>query len=154
MQQDPRSLHYNSLVSHKITLEENASAEDRAIVGKGIAQFGEALFSGTSVTDVAVFVRDDAGTVLGGVVGNYGSFGWLWVDALWVGEELRGQGYGTRLMKMIEAEAARHGAANVYLNTFSFQAPAFYEKLGYTVFAELEDFPPGHSRLFLRKKLS
>ena len=141
-------------MAYQITLEENPSAEDRAVIGNGLAQFGDALFAGTSVTDVAVFVRDDAGAIVGGVLGNYGSFGWLYVDALWVGEELRGQSYGTRLLKMIEAEAARHGCRNVYLNTFSFQAPAFYEKLGYTVFAELEDFPPGHSRLFLRKRLS
>ena len=56
-------------------------------------------------------------------------------------------------MEMIEAEAARHGSINVYLNTFTFEAPEFYKKLGYTVFAELKDFPPGHSRLFLRKTL-
>jgi len=98
-------------------------------------------------------MRDEDGTIVGGVHGNYGSFGWLYVDALWVSEELRGQGHGTRLIAMIEAEAARHGCTNVYLNTFTFEAPAFYEKLGYTIFAELEDFPPGHSRLFLRKTL-
>jgi GNAT superfamily N-acetyltransferase len=140
-------------MAYQITLEQSASVEDRAVIGNGLARFGDALFAGTSVTDVAVFVRDEAGAIVGGVIGNYGSFEWLYVDVLWVGEELRGQGYGSRLMEMIEAEAARHGCRNVYLNTFSFQAPAFYEKLGYTVFAELEDFPPGHSRLFLRKKL-
>ena len=37
--------------------------------------------------------------------------------------------------------------------TFSFQAPDFYQKLGYTTFAQLENFPPGRSRLFMRKKL-
>lgn len=105
------------------------------------------------MADVTLFIRDEAGTIVGGVAGNYGSFGWLYVDALWVSEELRASGYGTKLMEMIEAEAARHGCTNVYLNTFSFEAPAFYEKLGYTVFAELKDFPPGHSRLFLRKAL-
>ena len=57
-------------------------------------------------------------------------------------------------MAAIEGEGARHGSTNVYLNTFSFEAPEFYKKLGYTVFAELEDFPPGHKRMFLRKQLS
>ena len=81
-------------MTHQITLEEKASAEDRAIIGKGIARFGNGLFPGTSITDVTFFVRDEAGAIVGGVAGNYGSFGWLYVDALWVSEELRGHGYG------------------------------------------------------------
>ncbi len=140
-------------MTYQITLEEKPSAEDLAIIRNGIEEFVDGLFPGKSFTHVTFFLRDDAGTIVGGVHGNYGSFGWLYVDALWVSEELRGQGYGTRLITMIEAEAVRHGCTNVYLNTFTFEAPAFYEKLGYTVFAELEDFPPGHSRLFLRKTL-
>ncbi len=31
------------------------------------------------------------------------------------------------------------------------QAPGFYERLGYTIFGTLEDYPPGHSRFFFRK---
>jgi GNAT superfamily N-acetyltransferase len=141
-------------MTYQITLEENASAEDRAILSSGLDQHMEALFPGKHAADVVIFIRDDAGGIVGGVIGNYGSFGWIYVDTLWVGEELREQGYATKLMAMIEAEGKRHGCTNIYLNTFSFQAPRFYEKLGYTVFAELEDFPPGHTRLFLRKKLS
>jgi GNAT superfamily N-acetyltransferase len=140
-------------MTYQITLEEKASAEDIAIIRNGIDRRVGELFPGKSVGTITFFVRDESGTVLGGVTGNYGSFGWLYVDALWVSENLRGQGYGTKLMGMIEGEAARHGCTNVYLNTFTFEAPAFYEKLGYTVFAELEDFPPGHSRLFLRKAI-
>ena len=137
----------------EITLEQNVSAEDRAILGGGIEQHIESLFPGKNVTDVTLFLRDDAGSIVGGVAGNYGSFGWLYVDALWVSEEIRGQDHGTKLLEKIEAEAAKHGCTNVFLSTFSFQAPEFYKKLGYTVFAELDDFPPGHSRLFLRKVL-
>jgi N-acetylglutamate synthase-like GNAT family acetyltransferase len=141
-------------MTYQITLEEKPSAEDRAIIGNGIAGHDRGKFPDRKITDVTFFVRDEAGAIVGGVAGNYNSFGWLWVDALWVRDDLRGLGYGRRLMEMIEAEAAKHGTTNAFLNTMSFQAPEFYKRLGYTVFAELEDFPPGHSRLFLRKKLS
>ena len=140
-------------MTYQITLEENASAEDISRIGEGIDRHVSELFPGKSVGTITFFVRDESGLIVGGVSGNYGSFGWLYIDAIWVSEHLRGQGYGTELMEMIEAEGVRHGSRNVYLNTFSFEAPAFYKKLGYTVFAELEDFPPGHHRLFLRKRI-
>ena len=56
-------------------------------------------------------------------------------------------------MEVAEAEARQRGAQNAYLDTFSFQAPDFYKKLGYQVFGELPDFPTGHQRYFLKKEL-
>jgi hypothetical protein len=58
-----------------------------------------------------------------------------------------------QLLTLAEDEARQRGAKNVYLDTFSFQAPDFYKQHGYQVFGELEDFPPGHERYFLTKKL-
>ena len=78
---------------------------------------------------------------------------WLYIDLLWVREDLRGHGHGRQLMIRMEDAARQHGAKNVYLDTFSFQAPDFYKKLGYQVFGELQDFPPGQQRYFFRKQL-
>jgi ribosomal protein S18 acetylase RimI-like enzyme len=75
------------------------------------------------------------------------------VSLLWVSEGLRGGGHGSRLLQSIERVAAERGCANAYLDTFSFQAPGFYRRHGYVVFGELEDFPEGHKRIFLRKRL-
>jgi ribosomal protein S18 acetylase RimI-like enzyme len=58
------------------------------------------------------------------------------------------------LMREAEAVARENGCTGIWLDTFSFQAPGFYEKLGYTVFGTLADYPPGHSRFFLHKTLS
>jgi GNAT superfamily N-acetyltransferase len=80
-------------------------------------------------------------------------WGWFYLDLLWVKDELRGRGYGHRLLTLAEQEARQRGAKNVYLDTFSFQAPNFYKQHGYQVFGELEDFPPGHQRYFLTKQL-
>ena len=77
---------------------------------------------------------------------------WLFIKLLWVSEELRGQGFGRALMSSAEQEALARGCTNIYLDTFSFQARDFYERLGYEVFGQLTDFPPGHKRYFLQKR--
>ena len=90
--------------------------------------------------------------VRGGVIGaTY--WNWLYIDLMWLKEEFRGQGYGHQLLTLAEAEARNRGAKHAYLDTFSFQAPAFYQQHGYKVFGELQDFPPGHQRYFLTKAL-
>ena len=79
--------------------------------------------------------------------------GWIFIDLLWVSGEKRRSGLGTALMEKAEAEARKRGVRKAYLNTFSFQAPAFYKKLGYKQFGRLNDFPAGHSRHWMSKAL-
>ena len=140
-------------MNYEITFETNASADDLQILSNGLEAHTEELFADKSRTEVAFFVRDENGRIVGGVNGNYGTFGWLYVNALWVHDDLRGRGYGRKLMEKIETEAIKHSCKNSFLNTMSFQAPEFYKKLGYKVFGELEDFPGEHRRIFLRKRL-
>ena len=66
---------------------------------------------------------------------------------------MRGQGLGTRLMDAAEDFARERGAVNATLETLTFQAPDFYKKRGYVEFGRLEDLPPGHAKLYLRKAL-
>lgn len=70
-----------------------------------------------------------------------------------VAEEARGRGIGTQLLTTGEDHAKARGCRHAWLDTFSFQAPDFYAKRGYIVFGELEDYPPGHRRFFLRKAI-
>jgi len=91
-------------------------------------------------------------TIVGGLLAET-QLGWMYVSALSVAEHLRGQGYGRALMEAAEAEAAARGCHSVWLNTFSYQAPEFYRRLGYVTFGTLDDYPPGQTRIFLRKKL-
>jgi GNAT superfamily N-acetyltransferase len=72
---------------------------------------------------------------------------------LFVPETLRGQGLGRELMRRAEEEAIARGCHASWLDTFQFQARGFYERLGYTCFGELSDYPPGFSRYFMQKML-
>lgn len=102
---------------------------------------------------LAITIRDpESGEITGGLHGvSY--YGWLFIELLVIPERYRGQRLGTRLMQQAEAAACDRGCIGVWLDTFSFQARSFYEKLGYKVFGEIADFPPGKSRFWLRKRL-
>lgn len=102
--------------------------------------------------DLIVTAKDESGTLLGGLVG-YTNWDWLYVDLLWADDGQRHAGLGSRLMRAAEEEAVRRGCRWSRLYTYDFQAPGFYRKLGYEVWAELEGYPPGHTQIWLRKAL-
>jgi ribosomal protein S18 acetylase RimI-like enzyme len=80
--------------------------------------------------------------------------GWAYIDLLWVSEGLRGQGVGTKLMKQAENEAQERGCHSAYLWPQDFEAPGFYEKLGYKRYVTFENFIPGHQRIGFMKRLA
>ena len=102
---------------------------------------------------LSIFVRDDQGAIVAGL------HGWTWcgacrVQTLWVHKDLRREGYGKRLMDAAEQEARARGCDQLLLDTFSFQAPLFYQKLGYEVIGVVEGYPRRpHSSYHLRKAL-
>jgi GNAT superfamily N-acetyltransferase len=95
-------------------------------------------------------VTDGAGALMAGLVGVI-SWDWLFIEALWVGDSLRGLGVGRHLMQKAEAHALMNGCHSAWLDTF--QARPFYEALGYEVFGELGQFPGGQNRYFMRRSL-
>ena len=101
---------------------------------------------------IALALRSADGSLLGGL---YGATMWKWlmVDGLWVAQQVRGRGLGRRVLLAAEATAIERGCRGSWLGTFDFQAREFYERLGYTVFAELPGFPPGHTHYHLQKVL-
>jgi len=71
-----------------------------------------------------------------------------------VREDFRKQGYGGALMESAESEAIARGCSLIVLDTHSFQAPRFYQRLGYEIIGSHPDYPRGHQKHYLRKRLS
>jgi GNAT superfamily N-acetyltransferase len=134
--------------------DDSKSAEDgRRAVLEGLLRFNKNKTSNMEPPKaIPIFMRDGKNQVVGGVIG-YVYAGWLHIDFLWIEESFRNKGNGTKLLKMIENEAVKCGCKYVDLDTFSFQARPFYEKHGYTLFATLDNYPEGHSKHFLKKRL-
>ncbi|KFA94859.1 GNAT family N-acetyltransferase [Archangium violaceum] len=143
----------DSLDALKMTVVEEPSKEELRGLIRGLVRYNETRAVPENSRDLAVFVRTEDGSLLGGVMG-YTHWEWLFVSHLWVDERLRGHGWGGRLMASIEDAAVRRGCHSAHLDTFSFQALAFYEKQGYTRFGTLPDYPRGESRYFLSKRLT
>lgn len=110
----------------------------------------------TGISDgraLAIFVRGDDGNIRAGLCGS------TWgrcceLRQVWVEESLRDQGLGRALMEAAETEARQRGCRQILLTTHSFQAPGFYERLGFEVVASVPEYPEGHQHLLLRKRLS
>ncbi len=122
------------------------------IIGGGVSAFNLQQAGDQDFSRICFGINGPDEEIVGGVLGEV-YWDWLHLDLLWVKEELRGHGYGNNLLKQNEDEARKRGARYVYLDTFSFQAPDFYKKHGYQMFGELQDFPPGHQRHYLKKQL-
>ena len=134
-------------------LESNPSQEMLDLLGKGIDEFNISKTGFSGNRDLTFFVRDEQENIIGGVHGNFNQSGWLYISAIWVAESHRSQGIGLDLMEYIEKEAIKNGCVHSYLNTIEFQAPKFYEKMGYEIFATLENFHDGFNKYFLKKEL-
>ena len=95
---------------------------------------------------------DDDGNIIGGILGGT-YWGWLYIDILWVHENHRKKGIGSRLLSEAEKEAVRRGCHHAHLDTMSWQAPAFYKKHGYEIIGVLPDIPEGNQKYLLQKAL-
>ena len=135
-----------------LDLTANPSGDDLAIVQAGLTAFNDATFPPTGRQDLAIFVRDDTGTIKGGLYG-YTGWGWLYVQWLWIDASLRGQRLAGKLLTTAETEALSRGCHGAVIDTFSPTARRTYEHAGYQAFGELPDFPKGHTRTYLQKRL-
>jgi len=123
----------------------------RREIGKGLLAFNEATVGKANYWRLTITVRDK-GRVVGGLAAE-SYWGWMYVNLLWMQERYRSKGWGASLLKAAESEARKRGVHHVYLDSFTFQAPGFYKKLGYREFGRLKRFPAGHERVFLTKAL-
>ena len=137
---------------YRIIAVDNPEESAWGIIGRGVGNYNKQQAGDNAFERLCFVLQGSDGEIAGGVLAEV-YWGWLYIDLLWVTEELRGRGHGHRLLTRAEEEARQRGAKNAYLDTFSFQSPGFYERHDYKVFGELPDFPTGHQRYFFTKQL-
>jgi GNAT superfamily N-acetyltransferase len=135
-----------------VELEERPRADDARVITEGLLEFNRAVIGNPNEVPLGAFARDADGRVIGGLLGHV-RWRWVYIAKLWLPDELRGRGVGTRLMNAVEDYARDHDCLGIYLDTFEYQALPFYEKLGYVQFGVLEGYPPGYKQYHLRKAL-
>lgn len=134
----------------RITIGDHCNRKISDCVEQGLIGYNASCGAAESYRDLVVLSHhgDD---LVGGLIGNT-NWNWLFVKQLWVAESFRRRGIGRRLMIAAEREARLRGCVHAHCDTFDFQALPFYEKLGYSIFGQLEDYPAGHARFFLHKR--
>lgn len=140
----------------KSLIIEECSAEDRKIVLDGLYNFNMEQVPSTNPENWIPYeyiVRNENREIIAGILSTLGYWNGLEIKILWVKEEFRKSGIGTKLLIEIENNAKAKGAIISFLDTFDFQAKDFYLKNGYTIFGILDDFPIGHKRYYLQKRL-
>lgn len=137
---------------YSFTIEDQPNSEDVELLAQGLTAHALPHTQVPGFHSIASFMRDEQGELVGGAWG-YINWNWLSVGLVWLAEDLRGGGHGRQLLLALESVARERGCRFVHLDTFSYQARPFYEKLGYEVFATLEDYPLGQQRFFMKKAL-
>lgn len=134
-----------------IILSDSVEPEAECVIRDGLDGFNDDVAGYADRRPLNVIVKDrETGAVLGGLRGRT-SLGLFFVELVFLPANLRGRNVGTRMMQMAEDEARRRGCKSGVLFTISFQAPEFYQRLGWRVFGEIACDPPGTSRVFMTK---
>jgi ribosomal protein S18 acetylase RimI-like enzyme len=136
---------------YRLRVEDEPEAAALEVLPHALEDFNKSQWPGHAPwRSLAIFIRD-AEMIVAGLSGET-YCGWLVIKFLWVSDDLRRRGVGRELMAQAEARAVERGCHSAWLDTFSFQARGFYEKLGYEEFGTL-DYPPIHKRHFMKKLL-
>lgn len=139
--------------SNQIMSKSIPSPEELQFLEDRLYEFNSAQAGQDDGQLFAFFVRNDQQEIVAGLSG------WTWANAceirnLWVHPAWRGQGYGRGLLKSAEQEARVRKCEVILISTYNFQAPAFYQKCGYKLVWQLNDFPPGHQYCCLVKRFT
>lgn len=136
-----------------ITTHDSHPSPAAQVVDEGIGTANDAAAPLYEVQPLSCFAHDAAGQVIGGAVGRrWGSCCEL--QQLWVEPSHRRQGLASALLRSFEAQARAHGCVSCFLETFSFQAPAFYRARGYAQDHALTLYPHGIVKFLMIKPLA
>jgi GNAT superfamily N-acetyltransferase len=134
---------------------ETLTGRERELARRLIEHLEEFNFEASGTRDLREFlaVEMDGDDELAAGVYGWTWGGTCWIEALWVREDMRRRGLGQRLVNAAEEEARRRGCHQIALDSHTYQAPAFYERLGFEAVGKLSDYPAGHAKFLFRMLL-
>ena len=143
----------NAKTDPDIIVTDELDPADVAVITDGLSAYDLSQIGYRDFRRLFVVVRDpQTGKVVGGLYGR-SEFGLVYVDWLFLPEDLRRARIGSRVLAIAEEEGRRRGCTRIALTTLSVQAPGFYKKQGYDVAATIDCDPPGLTRYYMMKKL-
>lgn len=143
----------NDVSALHLSVESAARDQDRAVIERGLMDHARSMgIDEEEQQRVALCLRDGDGALVGGAIAGC-MWGWLEIRLFWIDETLRGRGHGTELLEAAEREGVRRGCHHVRLETFNPDALRFYKRRGYEQYGSVPDYPVGHTRYLLMKRL-
>jgi ribosomal protein S18 acetylase RimI-like enzyme len=141
--------------SDRFFISDTPSEEELKIIQKGLEDHNKRYQSGgldIPTPDISLVLKDTNGIIVGGVITSMLT-GIMHLEVLWVDEKYRGQGYGEDLVLQAERIGKEKGYPASQTWTFSFQAPEFYQRIGYEVVGIFDGYTDGITEYVLLKKL-
>jgi len=136
----------------KIEIRSDPSQVERDLLFSSLAKFNESQVGDARFKEFGIFAYGESESIIAGLLG-FILWNGFFISTLWVDEPLRRKGMGRQLLAKAEELAIQNGCCLIHLDTFDFQARGFYEKNGFQVFGAIEDYPIGHKRYYLLKRL-
>jgi ribosomal protein S18 acetylase RimI-like enzyme len=140
-------------MTYEIIYENNPNSADIQLLNDGIILEHKRKKYNEPLDFFSFLIRDNDRKIVAGCAGD-NMYGGLFVGQLWVTEPLRGKGYGTQLMLKVNVLAKERKCNFITVNTFNWEAPEFYKKLGFYVEFERKGFNQNSVFCFLRKDLT
>jgi GNAT superfamily N-acetyltransferase len=137
------------------TYSDSPTQEEASFVHRKLEEYNRAQTSGEydePGIEIGLVLKSPEGTVVGGITAGT-MLRVMYLEALWVAKEYRKKGHGSRLVLQAERIGFEKGCMAVQTQSFSFQAPGFYQKIGYHVLGIYDGYPGGITEYTVMKRL-
>ncbi|KEJ00345.1 GNAT family acetyltransferase [Clostridium botulinum A2B7 92] len=137
-------------------IRESSSEEEADLIVDMIVEYNLSKVPGKQEVPLLCInrvIEDTNGEIIAGILSKMYCWNCIYIDVLWIKEEYRKDGLGTKLLKEVEKIAKEKDCHLIHLDTFDFQAKDFYIKHGYEIFGILDQCPENHKRYFMKKNI-
>lgn len=132
-------------------VDNSPSPSDDKIIRDGIVNFNSQIIH-DKATHFSVFVKENARIIGGALIWEHSDA--LYIDVIWCDENYRKKGIGSKILTMIDDEAANKDLSKIFVDTYAFQAQDFYKKHGFYCIGTIPQYLLGHDRMFMRKDIA